>query len=94
MESKIVPMHAPTMFEHLPGTDRVLMQHIPTGTIFEIVFDAEQAKLGGLTIHGFATRTVDMRDNGEPPNARQKLAAMGNEAIVAFPCDERVLSRW
>jgi hypothetical protein len=49
----------PSDFEHLPGTDRVLMYHIPTRTTFEIVYDPDQAMLGGLTIFGFAARLVD-----------------------------------
>jgi hypothetical protein len=80
-------------FEHLPGTERVLMLHIPTRTTFEIVYDPDQAMLGGLTIHGFAARIVGVTDNGEPPDDTQKLAAIGHEAIVTFLCDERVLYR-
>jgi hypothetical protein len=90
---KIAPMHTHD-FEHLPGTERVLMLHIPTRTTFEIVYDPDQTMLGGLTIHGFAARIVGVTDNGEPPDDTQKLAAIGHEAIVAFLCDERVLSRW
>ena len=71
-------------FEHLPGTERVLMLHIPTRTTFEIVYDPDQAMLGGLTIFGFAARLVDMPDDSERPDDTQILAAIGQEAIAAF----------
>jgi hypothetical protein len=84
----------PNDFEHLPGTDRVLMYHIPTCTTFEIVYDPDQAKLGGLTIFGFAARLIDTGNHMEPPDDPDKLAAIGHAAIEAFLCDKRVLSRW
>jgi hypothetical protein len=84
----------PDDFEHLPGTDRVLMHHTPTRTTLEIVYDPDQAMLGGLTIFGFAARLIDTGNHMEPPDDPDKLAAIGREAIEAFLCDECILSRW
>jgi hypothetical protein len=81
-------------FEHLPDADRVLMHHIPTRATFEIVYDADQAVLGGLTIFGFAARLYDLGDGGQPPDNADELAAIGHNAIVAFLCDECPLAHW
>ena len=40
----------------------------PTNIAFEIVFDEDQAKLGGLPIFGFAARVHYMRDFYQPPD--------------------------
>jgi hypothetical protein len=79
-------------FEHLPGTERVLMMHLPTRTTFEIVYEPDHAMLGGLTIFGFAARIHQASDT--TPETAEQLQALGQQAIVAFLCDERVVSRW
>ena len=59
-------------FEHLPGVDHVLIKHRPTGVTFEIVYDADQAMIGGLTVHGLAARIYE----GNGSLTTEQLAAV------------------
>jgi hypothetical protein len=81
-------------FEHLPGTERVLMLHIPTRTTFEIVYDPDQAMLGGLTIHGFAARIVGVTDNGEPPTIHRNLPPSAMRLSSHFSVMSVCFSDW
>jgi hypothetical protein len=59
----------------------------PTSIAFEIVFDEDQAKLGGLPVFGFAARMYYMRDCYQPPDEDpdfEELAERGREAITAY----------
>ncbi len=58
----------------------------------EIVYDPDQAMLGGLTIFGFAARICQASDT--TPETTEQLEAIGQEAIIAFLCDKRGASRW
>jgi hypothetical protein len=68
----------------------VLVKHISTGIIFEIVYDPDQAMIGGLTIHGFAARIYE----GNGSLTTEQLAALGPKAIEAFLCSKRLGMRW
>jgi hypothetical protein len=58
----------------------------PSNIAFDIVFDEEQAKLGGLPVFGFAARIATTRDDYEPPDDLdfQELAELGREAIIHY----------
>jgi hypothetical protein len=60
------------------------MHREPTHSVFEIVFDEDQTRLGGLPIFGFAVRLSHVCDGYQAPDDFAELAAMGHEAIVAF----------
>jgi hypothetical protein len=62
----------------------VMRYHEPTHAGFEIIFDEDQARLGGLSVFGFAAQLSYTRDGYQPPNDFEELAATGRDAIIAF----------
>ena len=60
----------------------IVMFHLPTSTAFAIVYDPDQAMIGGLTIFGFAARIYQA--SGATPATAQELEALGQEAIEAW----------
>jgi hypothetical protein len=61
-----------------------VMYHVPTNIAFEIVYDPDQAMIGGITIFGFAARISEIYSAAEPPGDVEDLAAIGRDAIMAF----------
>jgi hypothetical protein len=70
-------------FQRVANAEAV-MYHVPTNTAFEIVYDPDQAMLGGQTVFGFAARISDVYTDGQPPEDTEALAAIGRDAITAF----------
>jgi hypothetical protein len=60
----------------------IVMFHLPTNTAFAIVYDPDQAIIGGLTIFGFAARIYQASDT--TPEIAEELEAIGQEAITAW----------
>src|SRR5215472_1964798 len=60
----------------------IVMFHLPTSTAFAIVYDPDQAMIGGLTIFGFAARINQA--SGATPETAEELEALGQEAITAW----------
>lgn len=60
----------------------IVMFHLPTNTAFAIVYDPDQAIIGGLTIFGFAARIYQA--SATTPERAEELQAIGQEAITAW----------
>ena len=60
----------------------IVIFYLPTSTAFAIVYDPDQAMIGGLTIFGFAARIYQA--SGTTPETAQELEALGQEAITAW----------
>jgi hypothetical protein len=71
-------------FRRVYGTKEVLMYHPRTKMVFEIVYNPDQAMIGGLTIFGFAARISYLCEDAEISDNADELEAIGQEAIVAF----------
>jgi hypothetical protein len=71
-------------FRHVPDASSVLMLHLPTKAIFEIVVDTRNAKLfGGSPFDSFAANFRHVCAGGfEPQNVKQ-LWAIGKGAVLA-----------
>ncbi|MBV8774981.1 MAG: hypothetical protein JO166_22000 [Deltaproteobacteria bacterium] len=61
-----------------------VIYHVPTNIAFEIVYDPDQAILGGITIFGFAARMSEIYSAAEPPDDAEELETIGRDAIMAF----------
>ena len=60
----------------------IVIFYLPTSTAFAIVYDPDQAMIGGLTIFGFAARIYQA--SATTPETAQELEAIGREAIEAW----------
>jgi hypothetical protein len=67
--NSIRPKRAAGSFVELIMSTRAMARVLkPISIAFEIVFDEDQAKLGGLPVFGFAARMYYMRDCYKPPD--------------------------
>ncbi len=70
-------------FRRVANTEAVIY-HVPTKIAFEIVYDPDQAILGGITIFGFAAHISEAHSAAGPPADADEIEAIGHDAIMAF----------